>query len=144
MKLHGGHAHHPHPHVSSDAYDSTDSKESCAAISFSEESESSGMESEGWSGDVWDNEKLQEYIQAKPGRCVVVVGGYAVDVTKYMGEHVSLFRFTFASLIQLLTRCSLVGRRFYASILSVQSLVVTRSKKTRGRSKMPTLHSMEG
>ncbi|CAL1694421.1 unnamed protein product [Somion occarium] len=35
----------------------------------------------------WDEAKLHEYVQAKKGRCVIVVKGYIVDVTGYLGEH---------------------------------------------------------
>lgn len=38
--------------------------------------------------DVWDEEALGAYVRAKPGRCVVLVDGYAVDVTSYLGDHV--------------------------------------------------------
>lgn len=43
--------------------------------------------------EVWDNKKLGEYVKGKKGRCVVVVKGYVVDVTEYLGEHVSSFHF---------------------------------------------------
>lgn len=89
MKLHGGHGHHPHPHVSSDAYESSDSKDGCTVCSSSEESELSGMESEGWIGEIWNEDNLKEYVLARPDKCVVVIDGYVVDVTKYMSEHVS-------------------------------------------------------
>ena len=46
------------------------------------------MESEEWSGEIWDKERLAEFVRGTPGRCVVVIDGYAVDVTKYLGEHV--------------------------------------------------------
>lgn len=50
------------------------------------------VESE-WNGEDWDKERLAEFVREKPGRCVVVIDGYAIDVTKYLGEHVrfSLF-----------------------------------------------------
>ncbi|KAI0078854.1 hypothetical protein K474DRAFT_1683508 [Panus rudis PR-1116 ss-1] len=35
----------------------------------------------------WSEEKLYEYIESKKGRCVVVLKGYVVDVTNYLGEH---------------------------------------------------------
>lgn len=43
-----------------------------------------------WEGRVWTNGQLDEYIKARPGRCVVLIDGYAVDVTNYLGEHVRL------------------------------------------------------
>jgi stearoyl-CoA desaturase (Delta-9 desaturase) len=46
-----------------------------------------------WGGEVWDMYKVEEYVKATPGRCVVLVHGYVVDVTGYLGEHVSLTLF---------------------------------------------------
>lgn len=46
-----------------------------------------------WEGRVWTNGQLDEYIKARPGRCVVLIDGYAIDVTNYLGEHVGLIFF---------------------------------------------------
>lgn len=40
--------------------------------------------------EIWDDERLQEYVEAKKGRCVMVIKGYVVDATGYLGEHVSI------------------------------------------------------
>ncbi|KAF9469839.1 hypothetical protein BDZ94DRAFT_33794 [Collybia nuda] len=40
-----------------------------------------------WEGQVWTSQQLGEYTRAKPGRCIVLIDGYAVDVTKYLREH---------------------------------------------------------
>ncbi|KAG6879480.1 hypothetical protein C0992_002203 [Termitomyces sp. T32_za158] len=40
-----------------------------------------------WTGDVWNQVQLLGYIQAVPGRCVIEIDGFVVDVTKYLGEH---------------------------------------------------------
>lgn len=42
-----------------------------------------------WEGETWDLRHAHEYIKSKPGSCVVVIDDYFVDVTKYLGEHVS-------------------------------------------------------
>lgn len=96
------------------------------------------MESEGWNGEVWDAEKLAEYVQARPGRCVVVIDGYAVDVTKYMGEHVRSFhtniimppRLNFLLLTDY--RCSPEARRCCVSTPRALARV-TRRRKARRR-----------
>ncbi|KAF7339125.1 Stearoyl-CoA desaturase [Mycena venus] len=40
-----------------------------------------------WDGETWDIQQAHEYIQSKPGRCLVVIEDYFVDVTPYLGEH---------------------------------------------------------
>ncbi|KAF7347563.1 Stearoyl-CoA desaturase [Mycena venus] len=40
-----------------------------------------------WDGETWDIQQAHEYIQSKPGRCLVVIEDYFVDVTSYLGEH---------------------------------------------------------
>lgn len=79
-----GHGHHQ-----SDQDQDHDIKYHCDDYSSSSSS-SAESESE-WGGPVWDVEKLQTYIQEKPGRCVVVINDYAMDVTNYLGDHVCLF-----------------------------------------------------
>lgn len=41
-----------------------------------------------WTGDEWSTKDLYAYVQARLGVCVVVISGYAIDVTSYQGEHV--------------------------------------------------------
>lgn len=36
----------------------------------------------------WDTMKVKEYAKERIGRCVLVVDGWVVDVTEYLGEHV--------------------------------------------------------
>lgn len=43
---------------------------------------------EEWYGDVWEMERVDDYIKAKAGRCVILVDGFVVDVSGYVGEHV--------------------------------------------------------
>lgn len=43
---------------------------------------------EEWQGDVWSRTQLNEYVTSKAGICVVVIEGFAVDVTAYCREHV--------------------------------------------------------
>ncbi|KAG6889990.1 hypothetical protein C0995_012950 [Termitomyces sp. Mi166 len=40
-----------------------------------------------WTGDVWNETQLLEYIQAVPGRCVIEIDGFAIDATEYLREH---------------------------------------------------------
>lgn len=44
---------------------------------------------EEWDGEIWGKGKLEEYVQSKPGRCLVLIRGFVVDATSYLGEHVS-------------------------------------------------------
>ncbi|KAL5494752.1 hypothetical protein ACEPAI_213 [Sanghuangporus weigelae] len=84
MRLHGHHV----PHISFWDYTSlqASSDESSTAASQSSMSSSSEDESE-WDGPAWDESALRSYVAEKPGRCVVLLDGYAIDVTRYLGEH---------------------------------------------------------
>jgi hypothetical protein len=43
-----------------------------------------------WEGEVWNSRQLDESINASPWRCILLIDGFAVDATKYLGEHVRL------------------------------------------------------
>lgn len=43
---------------------------------------------EAWKGQVWNHEELDKYIQASPEKVVVLIDGFAIDVTLYLSEHV--------------------------------------------------------
>jgi len=40
-----------------------------------------------WAGPEWTRSNLAEYVRAGTRRTVIVIDGYAVDVTKYLSEH---------------------------------------------------------
>ncbi|KAJ7610805.1 hypothetical protein FB45DRAFT_982113 [Roridomyces roridus] len=40
-----------------------------------------------WTGETWGLSQAYDYIEAKPGRCLVVIEDYFFDVTPYLGEH---------------------------------------------------------
>ncbi|KAF8910097.1 hypothetical protein CPB84DRAFT_1958587 [Gymnopilus junonius] len=40
-----------------------------------------------WTGEIWNINQVKEYVQDEPGRCVLLIHGFAVDATKYLGEH---------------------------------------------------------
>ncbi|KJA28511.1 hypothetical protein HYPSUDRAFT_33933 [Hypholoma sublateritium FD-334 SS-4] len=40
-----------------------------------------------WDGENWDLSRVKKYVEAKPGRCVVVVDSFVIDATSYLGEH---------------------------------------------------------
>jgi len=42
---------------------------------------------EEWDGDVWGIDDVERYKQDKPGRCVILLHGFVVDATGYLGEH---------------------------------------------------------
>jgi len=46
-------------------------------------------DSSGWQGTVWNKSQMEEVLQAKIGKCIILIDGFAVDVTSYLGEHVS-------------------------------------------------------
>lgn len=50
---------------------------------------STDYESDQWDGQCWTRQQVIEYAQQHL-RCVIVLGGYAVDVTRYLTEHVCL------------------------------------------------------
>ena len=49
------------------------------------------QEDASWTGETWDTPRALEYIESKPGTCVVVIDDYFLDVTEYLGEHVRLY-----------------------------------------------------
>ena len=42
-----------------------------------------------WEGEVWGTDEVKRYKLDKPSRCVVLIQGFVVDATTYLGEHVS-------------------------------------------------------
>jgi stearoyl-CoA desaturase (delta-9 desaturase) len=44
--------------------------------------------SETWLGDVWNLDELEKYVQASPGKCIILIEGFAVNATSYLTEHV--------------------------------------------------------
>ncbi|KAG1757208.1 hypothetical protein EDB19DRAFT_1891012 [Suillus lakei] len=40
-----------------------------------------------WSGEEWNCEQALEYLVDRPGACLLVIDGFFVDVSKYLGEH---------------------------------------------------------
>lgn len=45
-------------------------------------------ENNSWAGAVWNLTQVKEFAQTKPGSCIVLINGFAVDVSVYLGEHV--------------------------------------------------------
>jgi stearoyl-CoA desaturase (Delta-9 desaturase) len=50
------------------------------------------VETDTWNGKVWNARQVQEYV-GKLGKCVVMIDGFVVDVTSYLGDHVSKVTF---------------------------------------------------
>ncbi|TEB38788.1 hypothetical protein FA13DRAFT_1724731 [Coprinellus micaceus] len=51
-------------------------------------SESPTDESEDdWQGEIWDMDRLEKYQQGKPGKCIVLLDEFVLDVTSYLGDH---------------------------------------------------------
>ncbi|KAF8971683.1 hypothetical protein BDZ97DRAFT_2024637 [Flammula alnicola] len=44
-------------------------------------------EDNSWDGEVWNLGRVKEYAEAKAGRCIVLIDGFVVDATQYLGEH---------------------------------------------------------
>lgn len=56
-----------------------------------------------WFGEVWTWVDVEEYVRAgrDSGRCVIVIDGFVVDVTGYLGQHVRY-------ILLLLTACCML------------------------------------
>jgi len=48
---------------------------------------SEGEQAEEWEGEVWGMDEVRRYKRDKPSSCVVLIRGFVVDVTGYLGEH---------------------------------------------------------
>ncbi|KAH7886073.1 hypothetical protein F5I97DRAFT_1809185 [Phlebopus sp. FC_14] len=44
-------------------------------------------ENEDWCGVEWGMETVREYVRRNPGRCIVILEGFAVDLTDYSKDH---------------------------------------------------------
>lgn len=42
-----------------------------------------------WHGDAWTPAQTRAYAASTPTACLLVIGGFVVDVTAYLNEHVS-------------------------------------------------------
>ncbi|KDR81083.1 hypothetical protein GALMADRAFT_1122110 [Galerina marginata CBS 339.88] len=40
-----------------------------------------------WDGEMWNIDKVERFAREKTGRCIVLIDGFAIDVTPYLGEH---------------------------------------------------------
>lgn len=80
---------HRQHHSSSSSGGDYDSEFS-SMLSTSEEDDE-----DAWTGEVWDEDRFRSFVTEKRSRCVVLIDGYAVDVTHYLGEHVSFSCFPF-------------------------------------------------
>lgn len=61
------------------------------ALSYMHRKELLGIvepEDNSWAGEVWNLNQVKEFAQTKPGNCIVLIDGFAADVTVYLGEHV--------------------------------------------------------
>lgn len=71
--------------------DQDDIKESIAYMAKKaryDHNDSEDVGAELWGGEIWGIEEVKQYIQSKPGRCVVLIRGFFLDVTGYLGIHV--------------------------------------------------------
>ncbi|KAI5122380.1 hypothetical protein M0805_004137 [Coniferiporia weirii] len=78
---------HDHGGDSSAASDSTLLSSSSSELESESEFEYEEKGKKNEDGAMWDGGALRAYVRAHPGRCVVLLDGYAVDVTPYLGEH---------------------------------------------------------
>lgn len=82
MALHHGHGHdHEHKHEVHISGDESSALSSSESTTEDTDAPDAKLES-------WDRQALDAYVKAKQGRCVVLLDGYAVDVTPYLGDHV--------------------------------------------------------
>lgn len=42
-----------------------------------------------WDGELWDITRVKEFAQTKAGCCLILINGFMVDATPYLGKHVS-------------------------------------------------------
>jgi stearoyl-CoA desaturase (delta-9 desaturase) len=102
MKKHGHeHSHANHAYSSSESSTSISDNEVLSSDTEEDKGESEQRD-EACCGEVlaklterdqlptWDEMKVQEYVRERAGRCVLVIGGWVVDATEYMGEHVRI------------------------------------------------------
>ncbi|KDR81080.1 hypothetical protein GALMADRAFT_61389 [Galerina marginata CBS 339.88] len=40
-----------------------------------------------WEGEIWNIDRVKRFAREKTGRCIILIDGFAVDVTPYLGEH---------------------------------------------------------
>ena len=87
---------------------------------------------DGWSGEIWTKEQLIRYA-ADEERCVLLLRGYAVDVTGYMKEHVRLqCRYLLHPVFMELTISALIARWSGAlAEIPCQPKVLSRERRTR-------------
>ena len=52
----------------------------------------SEVKTDTWKGEVWNARQVQEYVE-NLGKRVVMIDGFIVDVTSYLGDHVSRLTF---------------------------------------------------
>ncbi|PPR01932.1 hypothetical protein CVT24_001271 [Panaeolus cyanescens] len=59
------------------------------ALRYMKKKEAGKLEPEydAWDGKSWNTQQVLEFASENPGRCIVLIDGYAVDVTSYFGEH---------------------------------------------------------
>lgn len=59
-----------------------------------------------WDGEIWNFERAKKFAQ--DGRCVILLGGFVVDATSYLGKHVSYVCQT--HVFDILKHCSIAWR----------------------------------
>ena len=69
-----------------------------------------------WDEESWNMQKVKEFALAKPGRCIVLLEGFAVDATEYLAEHVSFFLASDFKEETLISHNSLEGRASFGNI----------------------------
>jgi stearoyl-CoA desaturase (delta-9 desaturase) len=52
---------------------------------------SSETEIETWEGPCWTSEDLKDHLSGNPGRCLLYIDGYILDVSAYLKTHVMRF-----------------------------------------------------
>lgn len=61
------------------------------AIEYMHQKETLGvveLKTNTWNGEVWSISQVQEHVSKLPEKCIVLIDGFAVDVTSYFGDHV--------------------------------------------------------
>ncbi|KAF8203931.1 hypothetical protein BJ912DRAFT_1090838 [Pholiota molesta] len=67
-------------------------KDLLEAIRYMQEKEKADLvdldlDVDSWDGEVWNIARVKEFTQRKTGRCFILINGFVVDATPYLGEH---------------------------------------------------------
>lgn len=54
-----------------------------------------------WTGQAWERQDLEKYLAQYPSACLLLLDEYIIDVTRYLGEHVSALTIRVSNYVDL-------------------------------------------